>query len=80
MLQNLTKYAKINKMGIYFIKVLVGCAGIIAVVLLIRMLNLNMILFVISSIAASAVLYFLIELLLKNEALIPLLRKLKRKK
>ena len=74
------EYAKIDKMGSYLIKVLVGCAGIIAVVLLIRMLNLNMIMFVISSIAASAILYFLIELILKNEALIPLLRKLKRKK
>ena len=65
----------INLFGVnkIILKALIGCAGIIVVAILLRIPQLGMLNYTILTIIFSAIVYFIIEILIKNEVLIELL-------
>ena len=74
------RYVKTTKLGIYILKVAIGCLVEIIIIISLKQIGLHFVPFVISSIILSVVAYLIVELLLKNEVLMPLLKKITRNK
>ena len=74
------KYVKLNKMTITYFKVFVGCLGIIIVNLLLNRIQFQSVLFhTFIAIVVSVIVYFIIELVLKNHVIYGLILQIKRK-
>lgn len=64
------KYLKLKGQFIQIIKVLIGCLFIIITILILRKINLSFMTFLIFSTVCSCIVYFLVELILKNNVII----------
>lgn len=67
------------KMGKDLLRAGIGCVGIAAVCMCVRMLNLHYLLDMAVAVVASVLVYFVIQLLLKNEFIMALVQKIRRK-
>ena len=75
----LTLQAAKIKMGKDIVRAVIGCVGIVAVCVWVRMLNLHYLLDMAIAVAVSVIIYFVIQLLLKNELILLLVQKIRRK-
>lgn len=72
------KYVKINGFWIFVLKIGAGCIGVVLCTIGLKYLISNTILYLIADIILSIIIYLLIEVLVRNEALIPILKKIRK--
>lgn len=73
------KYVRLNGIIKIFIKILIGVSGIVLIWYIFSLFNLNYIINTIAVVSSSLVLYFIIEIIFKNEAMSGIVNTIKRK-
>ena len=68
------------KIGKDLVRAVIGCVGVVATCMCVRMLNLHYLLDMMVAVVASVAVYLVIQILLKNELLMPLLQKISHRK
>ena len=68
------------KIGKDLVRAVIGCVGVVATCMCVRMLNLHYLLDMMVAVVASVAVYLVIQILLKNELLMPLLQKIRHRK